>query len=97
MAEIQYDVNPEGDNYIIMLSAESWCVPCRQFAPTFKRAAAEYEGDLRFYKVDVDENPAIADRFSVRSVPTVIHVKDGVATSVDERRPVPFLNYVEQL
>ncbi len=49
----------------------SWCAPCKILAPTFKELAVEYDGKLRFAKVDTERQPALADRFSIRSIPTI--------------------------
>lgn len=49
-----------------------WCGPCRMMAPEFERAAATLEPRLRLVKVNVDEEPALAQRFQVRSIPTLV-------------------------
>jgi len=48
-----------------------WCGPCRIMAPEFERAAALLEPELRLVKVNVDEEPALAARFRVQSIPTL--------------------------
>lgn len=48
-----------------------WCGPCRMMAPEFERAAAALEPAVRLVKVNVDEEPALAARFQVRSIPTL--------------------------
>lgn len=97
MAEVITNEVPTEDNSIIVLGAESWCQPCRQFAPVFSRAADGHAGDIKFYKVDIDDNPEIATKYNVQSVPTVIRAKDGELEYVNERRPLPFIRYVESL
>lgn len=97
MTEVITDEVPTEVNSLIVLSAESWCQPCRQFAPVFARAASEYDGDIKFYKVDIDDNPELAVKYNVQSVPTVIRAKDGELEYVNERRPLPFLRYVQSL
>ncbi len=49
-----------------------WCGPCRMMAPEFERAAAVLEPAVRLVKVNVDEEPALAQRFQARSIPTVV-------------------------
>ncbi|MCL5959128.1 MAG: thioredoxin [Chloroflexi bacterium] len=49
----------------------AWCAPCKILAPTFKELAQEYEGRMRFAKVDTERNAALADRFGIRSIPTI--------------------------
>lgn len=56
----------------------SWCGPCKMVAPTIDALATEYEGKAVVSKVDVDENQALAGRFGVMSIPTVLFFKDGV-------------------
>lgn len=55
----------------------TWCGPCRMQAPVLDDLDAELEGKVKICKVDVDENPAIAQRFGVMSIPTLIAFKDG--------------------
>ena len=61
-----------------------WCGPCRMMAPLLAESAAEYVERLSIAKLNVDENPATATRYSVRSIPTLMLFKDGqpVATHV---------------
>jgi len=54
-----------------------WCGPCIQMAPALESFAASNAGKVTVYKLDVDENPKIAERFEIRSVPTIIFFKDG--------------------
>jgi thioredoxin 1 len=54
-----------------------WCGPCRALAPTIKELAKEYAGKIFVGKLNVDENPATAERFQVFSIPTVIVMKYG--------------------
>ena len=56
----------------------TWCAPCRRIAPILEDLAAEYEGRLKVAKVDVDANPALADRYNVRSIPTLAVFTGGV-------------------
>jgi len=54
-----------------------WCGPCRAMAPMFERAASELAGKARFVKVNVDEQQALAARYAVRAIPTLILFRDG--------------------
>ncbi len=54
----------------------SWCAPCRAMAPQFERAAA-LRPDYRFAKVDVDAEPALAQRFGISSIPTLMVLRAG--------------------
>lgn len=55
----------------------TWCGPCKMLAPTIEELAEDYEGRAAVCKVDVDENPSLAMRFKVMSIPTVFIFKDG--------------------
>ena len=55
----------------------NWCGPCRALAPTIVELAKEYSGKITIGKLDVDENPASAEKFQVFSIPTMIVFKDG--------------------
>jgi thioredoxin 1 len=54
-----------------------WCVPCRIAAPALEDAARAARGRLRFVAVSYDENTALAERYDVRGLPTVLVVRDG--------------------
>jgi thioredoxin 2 len=54
-----------------------WCGPCRMVAPVIDELAAEMAGRVRFAKLNVDQNPATASRFNVRSIPTLLVLKEG--------------------
>ncbi len=49
-----------------------WCGPCLAMAPAFERAAHELEPQMRLVKINVDEEPALASRFAIRGIPTVV-------------------------
>jgi thioredoxin 1 len=57
----------------------SWCAPCRMIAPTLDAISKELEGRLRVYKVDVDANPNLANRYGVQGIPTLILFSAGEA------------------
>ena len=54
-----------------------WCGPCRMQTPILEKVAAKVGGKAVIAKVNVDEDPAIAARFQVRSIPTLLLIKDG--------------------
>lgn len=56
----------------------SWCGPCRMTAP-FVEAAAEERTDVKFCKVNVDDEPDLATEFNIMSIPTLMVFKDGKA------------------
>jgi thioredoxin 2 len=54
-----------------------WCGPCRMVGPTIEALAAELAGRVRVAKMNVDDNPDTSARFGVRSIPTLLILKDG--------------------
>jgi thioredoxin 1 len=56
-----------------------WCGPCRMVAPIVEKLSENYEGRFKFFRMNVDENPKTAARYSVMAIPTLIFFKDGEA------------------
>jgi thioredoxin 1 len=54
-----------------------WCGPCKAIAPVLEDLARESAGAITLAKVNVDENPALAARYGIRSIPTILFVKQG--------------------
>ena len=54
-----------------------WCGPCRMIGPVIEELATEYEGKALIAKVDVDENAELSQQYQVRSIPTILILKDG--------------------
>lgn len=59
-----------------------WCGPCRALAPTIDQLASDYTGKLKVCKVNIDQNPDTPAQYGVRSIPTLILVKNG---KIEER------------
>src|SRR3989338_2751315 len=56
-----------------------WCGPCRAFAPVLEELAKEYDGKIKFAKVNTDDNPIEASALRVASIPTLVVFKGGQA------------------
>ena len=54
-----------------------WCAPCKMIAPIVEDLAGEYDGRIKFAKMDVDANPRIPGSFGIRSIPTLLIFKGG--------------------
>ena len=57
-----------------------WCGPCLAMAPTFEAVAADVKGKAVFAKVNVDENPTLARRYGIQSIPSVLVFRDGTVS-----------------
>ncbi len=54
-----------------------WCGPCKMMAPVVERMATEYDGRLKVGKINVDNDPELAQKYKVVSIPTFVVVKNG--------------------
>jgi len=54
-----------------------WCGPCRMVAPVVEKLSEDYSGKMKFYRLNIDENPLTAARYRVMSIPTLLVFKNG--------------------
>ncbi len=54
-----------------------WCGPCKALTPNVESVAEDYSGEVKALKLNIDENPAIAARYQIMSIPTLLFFKDG--------------------
>ena len=77
----------------------TWCGPCKQVAPILEKLAKEFSGKVRIAKVDVDENPGVAQALQIQSIPTLMFVKSGqiVGQQVGALPEVQLRQLIQQL
>ena len=75
--ETEFDQLIGGNAPVLADFWATWCGPCRMLAPTIDELAADFEGRAVVCKVDVDENPALAERYRVMNIPTLLVFKNG--------------------
>ncbi len=54
-----------------------WCGPCRMVGPVVEEIAQQYEGKVKVVKLNTDDNPEVASKYGIRSIPTLMIFKDG--------------------
>ncbi|MCM8771907.1 MAG: thioredoxin [Candidatus Omnitrophica bacterium] len=70
------EIIKNNENVIIDFWA-NWCMPCKIMIPVFEKLAEKYKNKIVFAKVNVDENPEIAEKYKIMSIPTFIFFKNG--------------------
>ena len=72
-----FDLVKNSDKTVLIDFYAAWCNPCKMLAPVVEKLAEQYEGKATVGKVDIDEERALAMRYRVMSIPTVLVFKNG--------------------
>jgi thioredoxin 1 len=72
-----FDEITNTDQPILVDFWAEWCGPCKMIGPVVEELAADYEGKAIIGKVDVDSNPNTSAKFGIRSIPTLLIIKNG--------------------
>jgi thioredoxin 1 len=75
-SSFQSDVLQASEPVVVDFWAE-WCGPCKMIAPALEEISAEMQGKVKVAKLNIDENPELAARYGVRSIPTLMLFKNG--------------------
>ena len=67
----------DSDQPVVVDFWADWCAPCKMIAPIVEELAEEYDGQIKFGKVDVDSNPKVATNYGIRGIPTLLIFKAG--------------------
>ena len=79
---MNYDIHPnewvfEGNKPAVIDFYATWCGPCQATAPIMEELAADYDGRVDFYKIDVDAQPELSALFGIRSIPSLLFIPIG--------------------
>ena len=85
MSEFTIDVNEENFDSVVMNSDKpvlvdfwaEWCGPCKMLTPTIEALAEEYKDTSSIVKINVDDSPAIATKYGIRSIPSILLFNNG--------------------
>lgn len=75
-ATFDQEVLKSAEPVVVDFFAE-WCGPCKAMAPALEQLAVELKGKVKIVKLDVDQNPAITERYAIRAMPTLLIFKAG--------------------
>ena len=70
-------IEASADKLIVVDFWAPWCGPCRMVAPIVEEISKDFEGKIKVFKLNTDENPNVASQYGIRSIPTLMIFKGG--------------------
>ncbi len=77
LSDVDFDQFVSSNPVVLVDFWAEWCGPCRVIGPVIRQMAQDYAGKVAFGKLNVDENPMIAERFGINSIPTMLIFRSG--------------------
>ena len=95
-ADFDQDINSQKVPVVVDFGAE-WCGPCKQLDPILEEIAEENTDKFKVFKINIDENPMVPQKFGVRGIPTIMLFKDGklIDTKVGSLPKTARANWIE--
>ena len=95
-ADFDQDINSQKVPVVVDFGAD-WCGPCKQLDPILEEIAEENTDKLKVFKINIDENPMVPQKFGVRGIPTIMLFKDGklIDTKVGSLPKSALENWIE--
>ena len=76
-SEADFDTLLKDESLLVVDYTATWCGPCKMVAPLMDKLAEEFLGQAKVFKLDLDANQAVAKRFGIRGIPTIMVFKSG--------------------
>mgnify|MGYP001248858837 FL=1 len=95
-ADFDQDINSQKVPVVVDFGAD-WCGPCKQLDPILEEIAEENTDKFKVFKINIDENPMVPQKFGVRGIPTIMLFKDGklIDTKVGSLPKSALENWIE--
>lgn len=97
--ETEFETMIEDNDIVFVDFWATWCGPCRMVAPVIEQIADKYADKMSVAKIDIDENPSLATKYEIQSIPTIVIIKNGkeVKREVGVRSFEDYCNMVDQI
>ena len=95
-ANFDQDINSQNVPVVVDFGAD-WCGPCKQLDPILEEIAEENTDNLKVFKINIDENPMVPQKFGVRGIPTIMLFKEGklIDTKVGSLPKTALANWIK--